>query len=492
VATNLFQIAERQHDKDLMAEGKAMQAELLVKMDRPADAIAIYQENLKSGVPMEWQRQAILKVADIYRSQNQLTNAAQKLGEFLQQFSNAPAADMAMLTLGEFHLKDFAADRLNTGELQQARANFDQFILTFTNSSLLGKAFLGRGWCNWFAQDITNSLSDFQMAAQKLPPSDDLAVARFKAGDALFAESDFGDARTNYDSVVNDFGDWTNVMQSLGDRALYQSLRASLELKDFTNAMHAIARLVTPQFRRSEFLPNAELLYAEGLGDWGKPAAARDTFQAFEQQWPNSPMQPEAEFAIAHTYELERNWPAAIEKYQNWLTEFPTNESAPRVNYALAWANYQAGSETNAAPQFQNFVTQFPGSELAPQAQFWLGDYFYRNKEFVGAETNYESVYQKWPSSDLAYPAQLMAGRAAAGRGGNSDAIKYFKTLIADTNCPAEGGAGAIWLGHCADDFRFRHDQSGCKFLHGHQRFRTHRANISGERLRSAGLVLHW
>src|SRR6202012_1924324 len=111
----------------------------------PDDAIAEYQKNLKSSAPLDQQREAVLKIAQMLASQKQFSNAAQRLSDFLQQFSNAPAADMALLTLGEFHLKNFAADRSATNELQDAASRFDQFIGTFTNSSLLGKAFLDRG-----------------------------------------------------------------------------------------------------------------------------------------------------------------------------------------------------------------------------------------------------------------------------------------------------------------------------------------------------------
>jgi TolA-binding protein len=462
--TNLLQIAGSR--RDLIAEAVGLRGALFQKFNLPGEAIAEYQKNLKDSAPLDRQRQAILKIAEISEAQNQLTNAEQSLADFLAQFSNAPAADMALLTLGELHLKIYAADRSATNELPEAAAQFDQFIGTFTNSPLLGKAFLDRGWCDWFAGDVTNSVSDFQLAAQNLPPSEDRAVAKFKLGDAEFklaelemknvstpedvgdlaaAKVNFTAARSNYNAVVKDFSGWTNVMHLLGDRALYQSLRASLELHDPTNASVAIAKLLSKPFRSAPLTPNAALLYSEGLGDWGKPADARDSFYGFEQLWPNSDLQPQVEFAIAHTYELEKNWPMAIEQYQNWLAEFPGNELSARVHYALAWADYENGNETNAVALFQNFVTRFSTNELAPQAQFWLGDYFYRNKEFVGAETNYERVYQDWPNSDLAYPAQLMAGRAAAGRGGNSDAINYFKAMVTDTNCPPEFAVQALF-----------------------------------------------
>lgn len=440
--TNLIQIVGE--DNQLAAESRAMRADILEKLNLPDKAIAAYHENLGTNAPVERQRQAILKIAEITEEQNQFTNAGQSLVNFLEQFSNAPAADMALLTIGELHLKIYENER-STNALQQARTRFNQFIGEFTNSPLTGKAFLDRGWCDWFDGNISAALSDFESAAQKLPPSLDLAIAKFKVGDALFKQSDFSGARKNYDAVLS-FTNFPAVAKMLGDRALYQSLRASLELKDLIGASRSLAKLLT-HFPTSDSVRNAELLYGEGLADLQKPADARETFQTFEQQWPDSPLQPQVEFAIARTYELERNWPAVIAKYENWLGEFPTNKLRSRASYALAWANFQGGDETNALALFENFAAQFSSNYiLAPRAQWWIADHFYNAGEFIGAETNYARVYQNWPASELAYPARLMAGRSALGRGGYTDAMRYFRDMIGDTNCPPGFNAEARFM----------------------------------------------
>ena len=134
------------------------------------------------------------------------------------------------------------------------------------------------------------------------------------------------------------------------------------------------------------------------------------------------------------------NWPAAIGRYESWLTNYPADSLQPQAVYARAWADFQAGNETNAFVLFTNFVAQFPTNELAPLAQWWVAEHFFRAGDFVNAERNYKSVFQNtnWQDSPLVYPAQMMAGRAAVGRLGYSDAIGYFTALADDTNCPPE------------------------------------------------------
>ena len=448
--TNLTQIARLENDGGLLAESVAFQAEVLEQLNRPDEALAAYGENLTTNTPVMQRRKAILKIAELEIVQGQLTNAGEALTNFLAQFPEAISADIAFLTAGELHLKNYAASRpaeAETNQLRQAQASFDQFIGSFTNSEFLGKAYLDRGWCGWLAGNMTNSLDDFKAAAQSanLPP-EDLAVARFKMGDALFAQKDFTNALENYRAVLDDFTNFPAVAGALGDRALYQSLRAGLALNDLPGASNALTQILE-QFPASNLAPDSALLYGEGLAAARQPAAAREQFQNFATQFPDAPLRPQVEFAIARTYELEQNWPDAIAGYQSWLDNFPTNNLRPEAAYVLARANSQAGNETNAFGLFTNFVAQFPTNDLAPQAQWWVADSFYNSGDFVNAEKNYKYIFQNtnWQGSllvnrtNLFYPAQMMAGRAAVARQDYNGAIRdYFSTLEGDTNCPMD------------------------------------------------------
>ena len=445
--TNLLQLAQLQKDGGLYAESVAMHAGALEKSGLTNEAIAAYQENLTNSAPDAQQRQAVLKIAELAIAQKEISVATNALETFLAQFPDSPAADVVVLTLGELHLKNYAAQpEIATNDLQEAQARFDQFIGAFTNNPLLGKAYLDRGWSFWITQEIPESLANFEMAAENLPFSEDLAVAKFKLGDALFKQDDFAGARTNYESVVNDFTNFPAVGESLGAQALYQLLRVCLELNDVGGASNSLARILQV-YPASGLADNSILLTGEGMTDLNQPANALALFQKFKEKFPDSNQLPEVDLAMARAYEQERDWPSAIGVYENWVRDFGTNSLLlPQVEYARAWANFQAGDETNAFQLFTNFIAQFSANPLAPVAQWWVGDHFFRAGDFVEAERNYEYVFQNWPSfTTLAYPAKIMAGRAAMGRGSYQDAISYFTSLTADTNCPPDYDAQALF-----------------------------------------------
>jgi TolA-binding protein len=456
--TNLVQIARSEKDDVLQAEGVALRARVLEQLGQKSGAIAAYEEILKLNAPLERQRQAILKMTELAIALDRFSDAEDSLRKFLAQFPASAAADVALLTLGELHLKDYLAQLAATNHLAEAtnllpeaQARFGQFLGAFTNSPLAGKAYLDRGWCEWLAGNTTNSLADFETAVKLLkllPPSEDLAVARFKMGDAQFAQNDFTNALKNYRAVVEDFAGFPAVTQTLGDRALYQMLRANLELKNVAGASNAMARILK-LYPASDLADSSLLLVGEGLADARPPAAARALFQKFVETSPNSPLRPQVELAVARTYEREQDWPSAIGQYENWWTDFPTNALRPQADYALARANFQAGNETNAFGLFTNFVAQFPTNELAPLAQYWVADHYFRlgGTNYVDAERNYKMLYQNtnWQGSPLIYQARLMAGRAAMGLPSYKDAIDHFTSLTSDTNCPPDLNAQALF-----------------------------------------------
>ncbi len=431
-ALNLSQIAQLEKNEIHRAESVALRAGILEKLGRAADAIALYQENLAANTPDEKQREAVWKTAGLAAGLGQFAAAENSLGNFIRQFPASSQMDIALLSLGELRLKDSVL-RGDTNQLPSAQEPLDALLKKFPDSPLAGKALLDRGWCEWLAGNLTAGLADFQAAAQKKLSAEDLAVAKFKAGDVLFAQKDFRGALENYRAVSV-----ASAGRDLAGRACYQSLRACLELNDTASAADAFAQ-VFEMLAGDELGQGSALLFGESLV---KPADARALFEKLAPKFSGGPLAPQLKLAVARTFEPEQNWPAAVTNYEGWLRDFPTNTLRPQAEYALAQANFHAGNEAAALGQFTKFVAQNPADANAPFAQWWVAEHFFRAGEFIGAETNYEAVFQNtnaaWKSSPLFYPAQLMAGRAAMGRTGYKDAVDYFTRLISDTNCPDE------------------------------------------------------
>jgi TolA-binding protein len=88
-STNLVILATNAARPDLLADTSAFKAGVLEGLGRPQEAIIAYQENLSAGAPAERQRQALLKITELYLAQNKVADAAQMLERFVSHYPTA-------------------------------------------------------------------------------------------------------------------------------------------------------------------------------------------------------------------------------------------------------------------------------------------------------------------------------------------------------------------------------------------------------------------
>jgi TolA-binding protein len=433
----------------LLSESWSFRAAILERLNRLEDAIAALGKNLATNAPVDQQRHALFKIAGLYLARGEYGLATRTLENYLDQYPNSEAADMALLTIGELELRQYELGKTNavdgsaagqavTNLVEQALARFDRLLSAFPASPLAGKALLDKGWCFWVDDRFARSLELFRQAAECLPLSEDQAVARFKWADAQFALRDFAGARTNYSYVTAYRGSLPALDPRLLELALYQTVRAALP-DDMDTATRALRRILDT-YPDGFAGPHCLLLLGQGLAQRGDPAAARGLFVDFEKAYPTNALLPEVLLAVARSYEREEKWEAAAAQYGDWIGRFTNHAELPRAEFSRAWDNFMAGQAPDAFIQFTNFIGQFPTNELAQQAQWWVADYYFAREQFHDAESSYQWVYRNtnWAPSLLSYQAQMMAGRAAMASLGYKDAFGYFTNLAGNPSCPLD------------------------------------------------------
>jgi TolA-binding protein len=444
------------------AESYQMLGDIYRGLERFPEAIAAYQTNLSSDLPLEEQRRAALSIFELNLRQNQPDAAAHGLGEFLDQHPNETNSDFDLLALGELRLRQHFQAAGDTIFLRQAETNFQRLD---TNSDFWGKAQLNLGWCLWVegttneggvafsnlaglrAQTITDwgkiaeSGVAFSNAVGHLPHNEDQAVALFKLADTQYLQTNHTDAIRNYSRIIDEYASPPSVTNSLFEPALYQTVQAATAQTNLTAASGALGRIL-------EWFPNGllaqpgMLLLGEAEDRAGKAAEARKIFSDFIARWPESPMKPDADLAIARTYERENDWTNAINRLYSWVAANTNAPALPQAEFQLAWANYKAGNDPQAFSEFTNFVAKYPANVLAGQAQLWMGYYYFQKGLFDYAEVNFQGVFAtNTPATqELQNQARMMAGKAAVARGDFNKAIEnYFEKLKEDSNnCPAD------------------------------------------------------
>ncbi len=454
-ALNLLTLAKATGKRELEAKSITLQGEIFEQQNRLDEAVEAFQKMLdEPGYPPEFVRQALLRIIELTISRNQLLPAYEKLTAFVQRYPKDASLDLAHLTLGELQLKsyfqDTGANAVKTGGLTNglpdARSHFDQVITNFTKSPLLGKAYLGRGWCYWGNGQFAESVADFKSATETLPAADgeERAIALFKWADSQFRLGDFRGAATNYQQVITHFSNYPKVKSTLFDRALYQLVRAGRELGDLAMASEAMDKILH-WYPGSFFSDRSMLLYGQALNHQGKPAEARALFEGFLKQFAaHSPLIPEVKLAIGRTYEQEQNWSMATAVYEQWVTTYTNNPALPKAVYDLGMVHYYAGKDSQTFTIYTNFLAQFPTNTLAINAQYWIGSYYYNQQNFTNAEKEFQLLFQNtnWTPNIFTYQSWMMAGRCAVARQSYKQAQDYFNWLI--TNGPPEVSTSSI------------------------------------------------
>ncbi len=471
-STNLIELAfGPRFGPSHQAASVFLQARILEQLARPDDALPVYAKLLVDSQPPEVQREALLaRTVDLTLTRDTPADAIQALETFIQQQPQARALDLARVSLGELYLKVYASpphpaagtnapaaalantnsitnhyaapsNTPATNTLGAALTNFTIVIRDFTNSTLLPKAHLDRGWCLWLAGDIAAARSDFEAAAGRLPLLRDEAVARFKLADAQFRLHDYDGAAANYALVLTN--KTPEITNALFDLALYQLAQADIQRGDTNGARQTVDKILT-WYPVSLFGGRGQLLMGEDLNRKYDYANARAVFTNFLQRSPDSPLVAQVLYRIAQTYDLEGNRNEAISRYQQWVIRYAGDAFRPEVDFHLALARANAGLTNNALAGFTNFLARYPSNDLAPWALNSVADYYYNQGDFISAEKNYEELFQKYPfekypsAGDLSYQAQFWAGKSALARPvpGIEDATNYFLKLINDTNAP--------------------------------------------------------
>ncbi|HEY3863853.1 MAG TPA: tetratricopeptide repeat protein [Verrucomicrobiae bacterium] len=430
-------------DANCQAASIFLQGEILEKLGRPTEALAAYAKNLSDTQTPDAQRQALARVIELTVELNPPAKAIPALEAIIApRLPQAPGQDLARLTMGELYLKAAAsppgsnAPAADTNLLAAALTNLNSVLTNYTNSPLLAKARLDRGWCEWLSTNILAARSDFEEAAAHLPPSPDQAVARFKLADTQFLLKDYAGAAANYALVLDKSPNMPAVTNSLFDLALYQLAESDIQRGDIAGARAAVDKILR-WFPGSYFGDRGSLLIGGDLNRKDDYAQARKVFTEVFDRTPDSQLRSEAQYAVARTYEAEGDWASAIERYKTWASLHAANPLFPEVEFHLALSCGKAGRTNDELAIITNFADRFPSNALAPWALNRAADFSYNQQDWRAAEKYYQQLFNKYPDAgEVAYQARFWAGRAALARQGTEEATDYFLKLVNLTNAP--------------------------------------------------------
>jgi outer membrane protein assembly factor BamD len=182
---------------------------------------------------------------------------------------------------------------------------------------------------------------------------------------------------------------------------------------------------------------------------------AREYFRQIVDNYPQSPLRPEAKLGVGDSYLGEKSAESlvlAANEYREFLTFYPTNTRADYAQYMLAMTHYEQmraplrdQTETEEAlREFQTFFERFPNSPLTPEvrekwrearnrlseAEYLVGLHYFRMRWYPGAIPRFKSVLQEDPGYGGRDEVYFYLAESLARSDNKAEAIPYFERLL--------------------------------------------------------------
>jgi outer membrane protein assembly factor BamD len=193
-------------------------------------------------------------------------------------------------------------------------------------------------------------------------------------------------------------------------------------------------------------------------------ANAREYYRQVVDNYPQSPLRPDAKLGIGETYLGEGSSEALVigaNEFREFLTFYPTNPKADVAQFHLALCHQKQmraaerdQTETRESlKEYQVFFDRYPNSPLMPevrakwreardrlsQASFRVGVHYYRSRWYPGAVDRFREVLKDDPEftgRDGVYfylaDSLLKADGTADKKNGKAQAVPYFERLLSE------------------------------------------------------------
>ena len=215
--------------------------------------------------------------------------------------------------------------------------------------------------------------------------------------------------------------------------------------------------------RSSTVPPNTaqpdQFLYERGLEalkeeEW---INAREYFRQVVDNYPQSPVRPDAKLGLGDAYLGERTTESLIlaaQEFREFLTFFPTNPRADYAQYKLAMSHYEQmraperdQTETREAlKEFEVFFQRYPNSALAgevkerwriardrlSESSFRVGLHYFRQRWDIGAQDRFREIIKEDPGFTGMDRVYYYLGESLARTQKQAEAIPYLERVVAE------------------------------------------------------------
>ena len=184
---------------------------------------------------------------------------------------------------------------------------------------------------------------------------------------------------------------------------------------------------------------------------------AREYFRQVVDNYPGSPLRPDAKLALGDTYLGEKSAESLVSadnEYREFLTFYPTHPRADYAQFKLAMSFFEQmrppdrdqTATRDTLQELQLFFTRYPTSPLMPEARqkwreardrlsdhnFEVGRLYFRMRVDAGAASRLLEVLKEDPEYTRRDAVYYHLGELFLRADNKPEAIPYFKRLVTE------------------------------------------------------------
>jgi len=188
--------------------------------------------------------------------------------------------------------------------------------------------------------------------------------------------------------------------------------------------------------------------------DW---VEAREYYRQIVDNYPQSPLRPDAKLGIGETYLGEGSTESLVlsaNEFREFLTFYPTNPKADQAQYKLAMTHVKqmkaAARDQTATKEglkeFQVFFDRYPNSPLMPEvrkqwreardrlseASYLVGYQYYRQKWYPGAVDRFREILKDDPEYSKRDAVYFYLAESLAKSSKPAEAVPYFERVLTE------------------------------------------------------------
>jgi alpha-2-macroglobulin len=422
----LQELLQKHGSSSVAQEAWLLQARALHLQDQQVPSIQSLQRFLKKYPRSKLRKRALHLLAQSYHKVKKFKLAAKiTKGELEEVASEAYRLRIARLYLD---LADEAYDgkdvpsstpgqTLRKRDYRSASSFYRQALQLKVPADLHAPVLLRLAECYRALSQHSQAASTLHQIIETYPKSKVIDKAHFERGEALFALSQFENARKEYRYLEKRSPTYAaKAIERLGD-SYFANSRANKESR-LLGLSHW--KRVLSQFGQSKTISQIHWKLADSYFKMGRFSESEKSYRAFLTANDDETKKGVARFRIAESYERRALFEQARQSFGTFLGRHPSHSLFAQaqqriaqswVNEGQVWAAAQPKPKiTKAIHSWRQFLKRYPVHPSAPEVLYKIGMVLSSDKQFDQAINTWQELVLKYPHHRRASQSQYSIG----------------------------------------------------------------------------------